>query len=182
MFISSKYIVGSLFLMAASVNSQDTAACFAQTAVINQDSGLESAVQAYNAAYAAQVETCIEEMQESCSIDLSAEQQTVQNACTNAEGRNYDPELFVSCDNSNTRTTTTFVTGYMSCVSTNCTTANLEAEANEYLANVTAGINAITSPQGVSCTASFSGAAAMFSMAAASIAAVMVGTVMIMSM
>jgi hypothetical protein len=159
MKFSSLAAIAAVLISNAVVNSQDSTLCASETLAIQNNVAYAAAVAAYNVAAANQTKTCIDNMQTSCDLNLDSQKTDVENACINAAGMLYEPSLSVSCDNDNTKVTTTWITNYAMCIGTNCTnTAELETEVNGLLDNQTAQVNQILNPLGINCGADFSGA------------------------
>jgi hypothetical protein len=147
-----------LLIFVGAVSAEDSnVACAAQIAAILLNDDYEDALLAYNIALVNATIMCIQAQQTTCDPNLDSEQSAVEQACTEADGMMYTPTLSVQCDNSNTKVTTTWVQNYAFCIGLNCTnTDELEAEANELLANATSAVNELLTPDGVECSAQVS--------------------------
>jgi hypothetical protein len=151
-------LVSVFLVFVGTASAEDTPAlCAAQTVVIQQNNGYEDALRTYNTAVVNQSLMCIETAQSSCELNLDTEQSAIEQACTAADGMTYAPSLSVECDNSNTKVTTTWVQKYAFCIGLNCTnTDDVEAQANELLANATTTVNVFLNPNGIDCSAQVS--------------------------
>jgi hypothetical protein len=145
-----------LFAFVGTVSAQSsTTVCASQTAIIQQNDGFEQAERAYNAAVVNQTLACILNAQSPCDLNLDAEESAIEQACVEANGMMYTPSLLSMCVNYESFVTTTWKEDYEFCIGLNCTnTADVEALANELLANTTAVINRFLSRRGVTATCS----------------------------
>lgn len=157
---SNTLIVAICMMVIVVVQAQDdttAALCNAQTAVVQGNSGMEMAVNDLSVAVANQTVQCLESGQTSCDINVDSEIQGVTDACTAADGVIVEPTLTVSCDNSNTRVTTTYIFQDAVCVGMNCSevVSELEEQGNTFVQNFTNYLNVFLNPVGINCVSSF---------------------------
>mmetsp|Transcript_16749 Transcript_16749/g.27187 ORF Transcript_16749/g.27187 Transcript_16749/m.27187 type:complete len:183 (-) Transcript_16749:202-750(-) len=144
-------LLGFLALVPSNV-AQD--GCVVQTGIVNSNPEMLAAQAALAAEFTTQTVTCIDDGIDPCDYAVTAQVDAVETACTNNSiGQIYEPYFQLTCENDNTKTTTVATWQYAFCVGVNCTTDDYTEAGNTFAMNLTAAMNQLLEPQGVSCSA-----------------------------
>jgi hypothetical protein len=129
--------------------------CLVQTTAISNSPNMTQAYLEYNQAIAQQTVTCVTD-NVPCNIDVNSEIENLNQVCVDLGGQVYEPTLSVTCDNSNTKTKTTWTIPYGTCLGMNCSAEDITNYGNEAVQNATNVANDLLAPSGISCGSSFS--------------------------
>lgn len=143
-----------LLAMASTANAQ----CSIQTSRVNDRTSVEIANTAYNAQIVAGITSCIRNSITPCTIDATTTVAALESACTSSSvgGQIYTPQALLACESSVSGNSTSVQFQYSRCIGSSCSTADLDASANEAIASVEANVNLLLSTQGIVCTGTVS--------------------------